>query len=285
MLAVVIVLVVVVALVCVVVTGLLRSHADILRALHQLGAGVADPAAAAVGPQPVGMPTVPGAAAMAGGGLAMPSVPAERDGTSVHDISGTTPGGDAIAVSVTAAPLTLFAFLSSGCSSCQAMWAALGDPAQVGALPGEVRVVAVTKGPEMETPDGVAARAPRGITVVMSTEAWGDYEVPGSPFFILVDGRGRRIGEGVANQFSQIVDLVRRADADTRPPGAARGGGGGSVSRAGALGLDGAEREAANDAELAAAGILPGDPSLYPRSLDDVFAATESLAAPRRDGR
>lgn len=282
MLAVVIVLVVVVALVCVVVTGLLRSHADILRALHQLGAGVADPDAPAAGPQPVGIPTVAGAGGQAPGGLHMPSVPAERDGVSVHDVAGTTPGGDAIVVSVTTAPLTLFAFLSSGCSSCQAMWAALGDPAQVGALPAGVRVAAVTKGPEMESPDAVAARAPRGVTVVMSTDAWGDYEVPGSPFFILIDAAGRRVGEGVANQFSQIVDLVRRADADTRPPGTPTPG---SVSRAGALGLDGPEREAANDAELAAAGILPGDPSLYPQSLDDVFAATEQLAAPRQEAR
>ena len=51
----------------------------------------------------------------------------------------------------------------------------------------------------------------------MSTEAWSDYEVPGSPFFVLVDGRsGRRIGEGVANHFSQVVELVRRAESDAR---------------------------------------------------------------------
>ena len=54
--------------------------------------------------------------------------------------------------------------------------------------------------------------------MIMSTEAWGDYEVPGSPFFVLVDGASaRRIGEGVANHFSQVTELVRRAQVDVRP--------------------------------------------------------------------
>ena len=111
--------------------------------------------------------------------------------------------------------------------------------------------------------------------MVMSTAAWGDYEVPGSPFFALVDGAtGRRVGEGAANQFAQIADLVRRAAVDAGPPRATPSG---SPSRATALGLDGAEREAANDEELRSAGITPGHPSLYPRSLDDIFASTATV--------
>jgi hypothetical protein len=104
--------------------------------------------------------------------------------------------------------------------------------------------------------------------VVMSTDAWGDYEVPGSPFFVLIDEReGRRIGEGVANHLDQVADLVRRAEVDARGPRRPR-------DAAGGLGLDGPERESANDHELLAAGIRPGDPSLYPRSLDDVYGPT-----------
>jgi len=268
MLALVIVLLVVVALVCVVVTGLLRSHADILRSLHQLGVGVGDPSVAPLplGPQPVATPR-----------FSAPGLPGERSSSTAFDIEGVTVGGDAVAISVQAAPLTLFAFLSSGCSSCAAIWSALGDEEQLRLLPQGARVVAVTKGPEFESPSAVSARAPRGLTVVMSTGAWGDYEVPGSPFFALVDGAaGRRVGEGVANQFSQIADLVRRAAVDAGPPGGARPG---SPGRAGALGLDGAEREAANDEELRSAGITPGHPSLYPRSLDDIFASTAVLGA------
>jgi hypothetical protein len=112
----------------------------------------------------------------------------------------------------------------------------------------------------------------------MSTEAWSDYEVPGSPFFALVDGRtGRRIGEGVAQHFSQVVELVRRAQVDVQPFRL------GSRSRAAADGLDGPARESANDKELLAAGIHPGHESLYPNSLDDIFppGPSPSVAADR----
>ena len=91
----------------------------------------------------------------------------------------------------------------------------------------------------------------------MSTEAWGDYEVPGSPFFVLVDGRsGRRIGEGVANHFRQVVELVRRAEADAQPFTGTR-------SRPLADGLDGPERELANDREL----LRGRDPARGPEPL------------------
>ncbi len=124
----------------------------------------------------------------------------------------------------------------------------------------------VTKGPEFEIPAEVRAKAPERLAVIMSTEAWGDYEVPGSPFFVLVDGASaRRIGEGVANHFSQVTELVRRAQVDMRAFGP------GSRSRVFADGLDGPARESANDDELLAAGIHPGHRSLYPRSLADVL--------------
>jgi hypothetical protein len=281
MVALVVVLLAVVALLCVVVTGLLRSHADILRSLHQLGAGVGDPL---VGPQPVGMPTASRAGTAGAPSRAAPlGLPNERSSVSVHDIEGTTVGGDSVVVSVSAAPLTLLAFLSSGCTSCATIWAALADEQQLRLLPDGVRVVAVTKGSDFESPEAVSARAPRGVTVVMSTAAFGDYEVPGSPFFALVDGVARRrVGEGVANHFSQIADLVRRAGADQHmaSPGMTPAG---TSSRASALGLDGAQREEANDAELAAAGITPGHPSLYPRNLQDIFASTAPSGLPDGD--
>jgi hypothetical protein len=139
-------------------------------------------------------------------------------------------------------------------------------------------LVVVTKGPEMEIPAEVAVQSSPSLTVVMSTEAWSDYEVPGSPFFVLVDGlSGRRIGEGVANHVHQVVELVRRAEADAREFTV-----GGSRSRAFAEGLDGSERERANDRDLADAGIMPGDPSLYPASLADVYGPARPGARPGR---
>ncbi len=275
MVALAIVLSVVVVLLSVLVAGLLRSHADILKALHDLGVGVGDPNAGhdldqraapvsftAGGPkQPVTMG---------------PALPAERDSTGAPAIVGVTPAGDALAFAVAGGDrLTLLAFLSSGCATCAGFWRDLRQPERLG-FPDRLRLVVVTKGPEMEIPAEVAAHAADGMTVVMSTEAWGEYEVPGSPFFVLVDGEsGRRIGEGVANQVHQIVDLVRRAQADMRPVSLGTRDGATS-GRAYAAGLDGPAREGANDRELAAAGVMPGDPSLYPSSLADLFGPAGS---------
>jgi hypothetical protein len=278
LIAIVIVLSAVVLLLAVLVAGLLRSHADILKALHDLGVGVGDPTGAEV--QGAGHEHHQ---AGAGGGrtgpVAVPftmgpPLPGERSVESTPTISGVTPGGDALAVSVTGGDqLTLLAFLSSGCSTCAGFWQAFSRPDQLG-LPLHTRLVVVTKGPEMEIPAEVAAHTPPGLAVVMSTEAWGDYEVPGSPFFVLIDGRsGRRIGEGVAQQFHQVVELVRRAEVDAREFHV------GNASRAYAEGLDGPERESANDRELMAAGILPGDPSLYPSSLEEIYGPNGGASA------
>jgi hypothetical protein len=265
MVALAVVLSVIVLLLGVLVAGLLRSHADILKALHELGVGVGEPGAdgpAATGPVPV--PLTLG-----------PPLPGERSRTATPTIAGITPAGDALAVTVAGGDrLTLLAFLSSGCATCAGFWEAFQDPGGLG-LPSRTRLVAITKGPEMEIPAEVALHARPGLSVVMSTEAWADYEVPGSPFFVLVDGpTGRRIGEGVANHMDQIVELVRRAEADTEEFRVE------TSSRAYSEGLDGPAREVANDRELLAAGIRPGDPSLYPASLEDIYGGVD-----RADGQ
>jgi hypothetical protein len=76
------------------------------------------------------------------------------------------------------------------------------------------------------------------------------------------------VGEGVVNDLSQVADLVRRAQAD--------GAGRGDVPD-GPLG--GPARELANDRVLMAAGILPGDPSLYPGSVADIWGRPVSEQA------
>ena len=269
MVALIVVLTVVVVLLAVLVAGLLRSHADILRALHSLGAGVGDPALAG-DDGAASSPSVPAPVTMG------PPLPRERSSTSAPTVAGTTPAGDALALSVaTAGRLTLLAFLSSGCSTCQGFWSALASDAR-SLLPPGVDVVVVTKGPELEVPADVAARAGR-TTVVMGSDAWTDYEVPASPFFVLVDGvDGRRIGEGIANTFPQVAELVRRAqvergDAGHRSSHTATKGTGGNAGGTTDTGGDGPGRERANDQALRAAGMLPGDQSLYPTSLDDLY--------------
>lgn len=256
MLALVVVLLVVVALLSVVVTGLLRSHADIARSLHSLGVGLGDPSA--TGEHENALPRVQPAA--------VPTLPAERS-RGVHDLEGVTPAGEAIVISVDAAERTLLAFITSGCETCSRLWSSLADPTELQQLLPGTRVVAVTRGPEWESPAAVAGKRPKGATVVMSSSAWADYEVPGAPYVVLIDGATRsRVGEGVGYDLAQIATLVGRARADEVKPSRSRG-------RAFDMGLSGAEREAYNDEVLESAGILPGHPSLYPRTIDDVFRA------------
>jgi hypothetical protein len=259
MVALVIVSTFVVLLLGILVAGLLRSHADILRALHDLGAGVGDPSTA-----PAAAPvtfTSPAPDPGAGGELGL-----------APSIAGITPTGDARAVAVdNSDDFTLLGFLSSGCTGCAAFWDALQEPERL-QLPERTRVVIVTKGPEREIPAEVQAKATGRVPVVMSTDAWLDYQVPGSPFFVLVDGAtGRKVGQGVASQVNQLTELVRRAEHDRGHAGGTRGRGEASLA--------GPAREAAADDILAAAGILPGDPSLYPQTLDDVFPHANPVPA------
>ena len=213
-----------IALLGVLVIGLLKSHAEILRQLHELGAGRAEENGH----------SVPVEFARAG-----------ASGAAAHDVVGRTPAGEAAVVAVRGvAHDTLLAFLSSGCLTCAGFWEALGAGGDLGLPPG-MRVLAVTKDPGEES-ESVIGRLASGQTVVMSTQAWFDYEVPGSPYFVHVRSTtGRVAGEGTASTWEQVVSLVSRASADATR---ARSGAG----------------EDRIDQELTAAGILPGDPSLYP---------------------
>lgn len=274
MVALAVVLTIVVILLSILVAGLLRSHADILKALHDLGSGVGDPA----GTGRRGHPHVANGTPAPGAGQLLtigPPVRGTRASTAAPAVVGVTPGGDGLAVSPTqGSGLTLLAFLSGGCGTCERFWEAFGSAGPADLLAG-TRLVVVTKGPDKESPAEIAAKARGGTEVVMSSEAWADYEVPGAPFFVLVDAAaGRRIGEGLANRLEQLTDLIRLAREDDRAGD--RPHGHGRRRRAGAFfGPGGPEREDDVDHALLAAGIRPGDPSLYPRSAPDLFAARD----------
>lgn len=254
---------VVIALLAVLVVGLLRSHAEVLRRLHELGAGVYDAEADGTAASGVTTAVELGASPVV---RTRDGVPEPRDTeTGAHDLAGLLPDGSATAVGVTGTDhTTLLAFLSSGCGTCSDFWRAFASRDEAG-LPGEdTRLVIVTKGPDNESPSAVQSLSPPGVTTIMSTEAYADYRVPVSPYFILVDGPSSRIiGEGAAASWSQVSNLLRQALADA---GHATTGRPFSVSPAG---LNGPARERRADDELAAAGIGPGHPSLYPQALAD----------------
>ncbi len=239
MIALVIAQTVVLAGLAVLVAALLRSHAAILRRLHE--AGFADPDHLGTTPPVVGPQELPFGV--------QPGVSLPRDNpTDGFDVAGTTPSGDAAAVQVVGTrENTLVAFLSGGCLTCEHFWEAFREGV---ALPTGTRLVVVTKGPGQESPSAVGRLAPTDVPVVMSDETWSAYSVPLSPYFVLVEGpTGRVRGEGAASSWPQVHALLQQSLDDQDP--------GGPIG-------DGAHRESRADAELLAAGIHPGHPSLYP---------------------
>jgi hypothetical protein len=239
---------VVLALLALLVAGLLRSHAEILRALHQLGVDM-DPARSDDGiTTPVGAPTIRAA-----------EVP-KRPSRGAVDVVGTTPEHDAVSIAVVGTQhLTLLAFLSSGCGSCLVFWDVFRDGGPV-EVPGDARLVCVSKDPGEESISSIKRLAPHDIPTVMSSAAWQAYDVPVAPFFVLVDGEsGEVIGEGAANEWGQVQSLLRTAldDADLLDRKGNLKGGRRGKPRADLM------REARADRDLLAAGIRPGDPSLY----------------------
>ncbi len=211
-------------LLAVLVVGLLRSHAEILRALHELGVrpdGDESQSASALRPRP-------------------------RLGTEAPaDIAGTTPAGSTVHIGVTGTDSrTLLAFLSTGCSSCLPLWESLQSEDPVTGL-ADTRLVVVTKGPEAESPSRLQQLAPRDATVVQATAAWDSYGVPVTPYFVLVEGAtGDIVGEGSASTWAQVGSLILQATGDRD------------------VGASGGELRA--DHELRRAGIGPGHPTLYP---------------------
>ncbi len=249
----------VLVLLCVLVAGLLRSHATILRKLHELGAGLQDE----VGPRRAG--------AASAASRPRPQVPApggRRSAAPAHDVVGVSLDDEAVAVRVVGAPTdTLLVFLSSGCATCGAYWEALADPRL--SLPADSRLVVVVRDPEEEHPALVKDLAPAGVQVLHATSAWNDYEVPGSPYVVLVDGEaGRLRGEGTAPTLEQVLSMLGRAGADAAHEAEARARRSGEHrarldARRGDKAAADAAREAVVDDELLAAGVQPGDPSLY----------------------
>jgi hypothetical protein len=231
MTALVVALAVAVLLLAVLVAGLLRSHAEILKALHELGAGLE--LDRADGPVDV---TIEGV-----------RTPRRSNASETAEaISGETLDGEAVALSLTAGTDTLLAFLSSGCTTCGAFWEAFAE--QSVDVPGGARLVVVTKSLDEESASTLEKRAPRRVPLVASSSAWEGFDVPGSPYFVYVDGTGRVVGEGSAATWPAVATLMGQAHADDQHRQTGR--------------RDRLSREGRDDAALAAAGIRPGDPSL-----------------------
>jgi hypothetical protein len=87
----------------------------------------------------------------------------------------------------------------------------------------------------------------------MSDEVWQSFKVPMTPYFMLVDGAGMVIGEGAAASWKHLLGLLRQSAADAT-----------------SIDLTNPSKKDPPDRQLKAAGVLPGDPSLYESPLDEV---------------
>lgn len=260
MLAVVVAEGVAIALLGVLVLGLLRSHALILRALHELGAGLELEKDAGTG---VTTATTGGAPGPVPVDLETGVVPATRTSSArAVDIVGTGLDRQERSVPVSApSSRTLLAFLTSGCSVCQTFWEEFGR-GDVD-VPGDGALRIIAKGPEEESVSTLRSLAGEHLEVVQSSPAWTDYGIPGAPYFVYVED-GVITGEGSATTWPQVRDLMAQGVSDTAEARQAAGRAGpGELSGAGVV--DRGERDSLPriDSELHAAGIRPGDPSLY----------------------
>src|SRR5262249_45668014 len=166
MVALVAILAVAVGLLTLLVAGLLRSHAEILRALQTVGVSL-DPDA----PDP---PSPTGLTSPERGGAA-PAV----------DVSGVDPSGAPVTFAVAGVEhRTLLAFLSSTCLTCRGFWDAFADRRL--SVPAGARLLVVTKGQEAESTSTIRKLAPAGVHTVLSSTAWADYRIPGAPYFVLL---------------------------------------------------------------------------------------------------
>lgn len=235
--ALVIALAVIVLLLGMLVVGLLRSHADILRRLESVGAGLE------------------GAGGQAGHGGQITLTRRDTTPAVERRVTGVTPDGDPVVVSLTSgADPTLVAFLSTTCSTCTPFWEGLQSSLMhFGGH--RHRVVIITLGESEESPTRAQSLAKPGVDVVMSSSGWSDFEVPGAPYFVLMEpGTGRVIGEGSAMTYESLEEFLSDATNDQQ------------------WDLQTSSRveteESRIDAELRRAGILPGDPRLYPAKGD-----------------
>lgn len=190
-------LLVVVVLLCVVVVALVRAQASTARRLSIVERRLlraqrrVEPEEATITPQSTPEPA---------------DEAAEGDAVDIRGL--TTDGAPALVELERPDRPTLVAFLSTTCGICLGLWEQLRDRDLAG-----IRTVVVTKDPAVENVQRAADLARSGsLPVVMSSEAWDDYEVPGSPYFLLVDGTPASVvAEGEASTWEAVHKIAERS--------------------------------------------------------------------------
>jgi hypothetical protein len=255
---------VILLILCVLVAGLLRAYATVLRQLHTLDGGAP-------------MSTPPSAPPFRTADGVMQPAPARSGSTTLtqqsewgpgHDILGEGLNGEVISVRVTGTGLdTVLVFLSSGCAGCSGFWEDFAQRREM-SIVGSGRVLVITKDAGAESIGLLRELCPSGVDLVMSSQAWEDYAVPGSPYVVVVDGGSDTIkGEGSGTSLTQVSGLVYQSRGDL----AARRDGPILKPR------KDADREVDVDRVLLTAGIAPGHASLYSTGNDETSSPGPEL--------
>lgn len=126
---------------------------------------------------------------------------ADLVGTRAEVVVGVTPTGELAALQPTTGVVV---FLTSSCLACREVWSALADPGDDDVA----LAAAVTPDPSLEDRRAVAALAPAGAPVVMSTAAWQRYGVQASPWAAVVVG-GLIVAEGPVAGWAEVAAMVR----------------------------------------------------------------------------
>jgi hypothetical protein len=132
----------------------------------------------------------------------------------VTELAGTSPVGLPVNVTLRGRR-TVLLFLTSSCYGCRPLWERLatGPRGATGEenVPGALQVLLVTPSPSTESAQDVAALAPAGRDVLMSSEAWHTFGVTAAPWFVVVD-EGLVAAEGAAPaRWEQVEALLGRA--------------------------------------------------------------------------
>lgn len=251
------------AMLALLVVGMLRAYAEVIRRLENL-----DRAGVVIGAAPNGNAAAPEVGAQA----ETETEPGAGVGDLALPIQGHRPGGGATAIDLSGGRSdgTLLTFLSAGCVSCGEIWEAVTAGAEDLTKLGIGRVVIVTKAPGEEDPVRIQRLSNGFGDVVMSSEAFRDYAADFTPYFVLVKPSGEVAGVGTAQSWPQMLEMIREATLDEAfakrltPKRGILAMARKWTARSGPRAETPAEQSARADAELAAAGIGPGHPSLYP---------------------
>ncbi len=134
-------------------------------------------------------------------------------GAEARDIAGMGLNGKVVGVRVhEPGRSTLLAFMSTTCSNCGRFWKAFSDTEAIATL-GDTRLIIVTYGTEHEVPTEIAEVAAPEIPLVMSSIAWNTYGIPGSPYFVMISGAtGLITAKDSAGDWDDLLALVGSAD-------------------------------------------------------------------------